>query len=205
MAEAKVPSGQWLPTVGVTGQIFAMTANNTTGTYVEPDFMDVPRIGATASTATGSLSPYASTLVGAGLLQEVFDFGRIGAQRAAADALDRGREAPRRHRPPRHRLQRRGGVLLGPRGQGDRARRPTTRTSARACIAISPSAASTRGCARRSSSRAPRPTSLASTWAASGPAAGWPSPRACSPPPSARPIPPSTWRARRRPPPTCPR
>jgi outer membrane protein TolC len=64
-----------------------MTANNTTGTYVAPDFLDVPRIGATSSTATGRLSPYASTFVGAGLLQELFDFGRIGAQRAAADAL----------------------------------------------------------------------------------------------------------------------
>ncbi len=84
--EAKVPSGQWLPTVAVTGQIFAMTANNTTGTYAQPAFMDLPRIGGTPARATGSFSPYPSTLVGAGLLQEVFDFGRIGAQRAAADA-----------------------------------------------------------------------------------------------------------------------
>ncbi len=86
LEEAKVPGGQWLPRVAVTGQIFAMTANNTTGTFAQPDSMDLPRIGATASRATGSFSPYASTLVGAGLLQEVFDFGRIGAQRAAADA-----------------------------------------------------------------------------------------------------------------------
>jgi outer membrane protein len=87
MEDAKIPGGQWLPTLAVTGQIFAMTANNSTATYVQPDSMDLPRIGATPATATGSLSPYASTLVGAGLLQEVFDFGRIGAQRAAADAL----------------------------------------------------------------------------------------------------------------------
>jgi outer membrane protein len=87
MAEAEIPSGQWLPKVSAAAEIFAMTANNTTGTYVAPDFLDVPRIGATPSTATGRLSPYASTFVGAGLLQELFDFGRIGAQRAAADAL----------------------------------------------------------------------------------------------------------------------
>jgi outer membrane protein len=87
MAEAKIPSGQWLPTVGVTGQLFAMTANNTTATYVQPAFMDIPRIGATPARTTGSFSPYPSTLVGAGVVQEVFDFGRIGAQRAAADAL----------------------------------------------------------------------------------------------------------------------
>jgi outer membrane protein len=87
MAEASIPSGQWLPTVGVTGQLFAATANNTTGTYVNPPFMDIPRIGATPTTATGSLQPYASTIAAAGITQEVFDFGRIGAQRAAADAL----------------------------------------------------------------------------------------------------------------------
>jgi outer membrane protein TolC len=87
IAEAQIPSGQWLPKVTAAAELFAMTANNTTGTYVAPDFLDVPRIGATSSTATGRLSPYASTFVGAGLLQELFDFGRIGAQRAAADAL----------------------------------------------------------------------------------------------------------------------
>jgi len=87
MAEARVASAQWLPQVGVTGQIFGMTANNTTATYVETPFVDIPRIGATSSTASGTLSPHASTIVGAGLRQEVFDFGRIGAQRAAADAL----------------------------------------------------------------------------------------------------------------------
>jgi outer membrane protein len=89
MAEATIPSGQWLPTVAVTAQLYGMTANNTTGSYLSTQFMDVPRIGGTASQSqsTASLRPYASTLVGAGLLQEVFDFGRIGAQRAAADEL----------------------------------------------------------------------------------------------------------------------
>ncbi|HTB76726.1 MAG TPA: TolC family protein [Polyangiaceae bacterium] len=84
--EARIPTAQWLPAVGVTAQIFAMTANNTTATFVQVAPMDIPRIGASVATRTGSFSPYASTLVGAGLSQEVFDFGRIGAQRAAADA-----------------------------------------------------------------------------------------------------------------------
>jgi outer membrane protein len=84
--EAKIPSGQWLPTVAVTGQAFGMTANNTTATFVQPAFMDLPRIGGTPATTTGSFTPYASTLVGAGVEQEIFDFGRIGAERAAADA-----------------------------------------------------------------------------------------------------------------------
>lgn len=84
MVEADIPRGQWLPTVAITGQIFAMTANNSTGTFVATPYMDIPRIGGTSS-ASRSFSPHASTFVGAGLLQEVFDFGRIGAQRAAAD------------------------------------------------------------------------------------------------------------------------
>jgi outer membrane protein TolC len=85
--EAKIPEGQWLPIVGVTGQIFGATANNTTGTYVVPGMMDVPRIGATRATSTGTLSPYPSTFAGAGVTQELFEFGRIAAQRAVADAL----------------------------------------------------------------------------------------------------------------------
>jgi outer membrane protein len=89
MAEATIPSGQWLPTVAVTAQLYGMTANNTTGSYLSTQFMDVPRIGGTASQSqsTASLAPYPASLVGAGLLQEVFDSGRIGAQRAAADDL----------------------------------------------------------------------------------------------------------------------
>jgi outer membrane protein len=89
MAEAKVPSGQWLPTIAVTAQLYGMTANNTTASYLSTPFMDVPRIGGTASQTPSSanLAPYASSLVGGGITQELFDFGRIGAQRAAADEL----------------------------------------------------------------------------------------------------------------------
>jgi outer membrane protein len=89
LAEAGIPSGRWLPTVAVTAQLYGMTANNTTGSYLSTPSMDLPRIGGTASQSqsSASLNPYASTLVGAGLLQEVFDFGRIGAERAAADEL----------------------------------------------------------------------------------------------------------------------
>ena len=85
-AQASIPTSQWLPTAGITAQVFGMSANDTTGTFEQPTFMDLPRIGGTAATTGGNLSPHASTLVGAGLLQEVFDFGRIGAERAAADA-----------------------------------------------------------------------------------------------------------------------
>jgi outer membrane protein len=89
MAQATIPSGQWLPTVALTAQLYGMTTNNTTGTYLGTEFMDVPRIGGTPSVSQSSanLTPYPASLAGAGLLQEVFDFGRIGAQRAAADEL----------------------------------------------------------------------------------------------------------------------
>jgi outer membrane protein TolC len=87
-AEAEIPRAQWLPTAGVTAQLFGATANNTTGTYVSPgSYMDVPRIGATTSVRSGSWQPYPSTFVGAGGTQELFDFGRIAAQAAARDAL----------------------------------------------------------------------------------------------------------------------
>jgi outer membrane protein TolC len=98
--EAKVPSAQWLPSIGVTAQIFAMTSNNTTATYLPPSSVDIPRIGGTAATTTGTWQPYASTLVGVGITQEVFDFGRIEAQRAAADA----RVAVERHNADAQRL-----------------------------------------------------------------------------------------------------
>jgi outer membrane protein len=89
MADAAVPSGQWLPAVAVTAQLYGMTVNNSTGSYLSTDLVDIPRIGGTASQsqASASLTPYPASLVGVGLLQEVFDFGRIGAQRAAADEL----------------------------------------------------------------------------------------------------------------------
>jgi outer membrane protein len=87
-AAADVPRGQWLPTAGVTAQLFGATANNTTGTYVSPGgFMDVPRIGGTRVVSSGALRPYASTFVAGGVQQELFDFGRIAAQAAALDSL----------------------------------------------------------------------------------------------------------------------
>jgi outer membrane protein TolC len=87
-AEAGIPRAEWYPVLGATAQLFGMTANNTTATYVSPGrFMDVPRIGSTRVTDTGELRAYPSTFLGAGARQEVFDFGRIAAEAAAADAI----------------------------------------------------------------------------------------------------------------------
>jgi outer membrane protein TolC len=86
-ADAEIPRAQWYPTAGASAQIFAATANNTTGTYAGPRRFDVPRVGATRAVSDGSWKPYPSTLMGIGARQEVFDFGRIASQAAASDAL----------------------------------------------------------------------------------------------------------------------
>ncbi len=86
-AEAEEPRAQRLPVAGVTAQLFGATANNTTGTYVTPGLLDIPRVGGTRVVAPGTMQPYPSTIVAGGVNQELFDFGRIAAQAAAKDAL----------------------------------------------------------------------------------------------------------------------
>ena len=86
---AEVPRSQWLPRVGITAQVFAATENNSTASTVAtmPE-VDIPRIGTGRAVSDGAArwNPYGSTLVAAGGTQEVFDFGRIAAESAAADA-----------------------------------------------------------------------------------------------------------------------
>jgi outer membrane protein len=88
-ANAEVPRAQYYPLIGVTAQFLEGTANNTTASYLGTPFLDLPRIGGTpfiASSASAKWKPSPSTLAGAGVSQEIFDFGRIAAQAAAADA-----------------------------------------------------------------------------------------------------------------------
>jgi outer membrane protein len=87
-ANAKVPRAEWQPNLGATAQIFGASANNTTAMYLVPDEVALPRIGGSpaVSPAQATWKPYASTVVGASVFQEVFDFGRIAAAAAAADA-----------------------------------------------------------------------------------------------------------------------
>jgi outer membrane protein TolC len=49
--------------------------------------MDIPRIGGTTVVSPGTMKPYPATILAAGVNQELFDFGRIAAQAAAADAV----------------------------------------------------------------------------------------------------------------------
>jgi outer membrane protein TolC len=90
VAEGDVPRSLWKPTVGVTAQLFGATANNTTGSYASISAIDIPRIGATRSVSSvggAAFQPYATSFVGIGVGQELFDFGRIAARAAALDAL----------------------------------------------------------------------------------------------------------------------
>ena len=87
-AIAGIPRAQWYPQAGLTAQLLEGTTNNTTASYFGTSALDVPRIGGTRSRSSSSAlwRPAASTLAGAGANQEVFDFGRIAAEAAAADA-----------------------------------------------------------------------------------------------------------------------
>ncbi len=87
-ANAEVPRARYYPLLGLTAQFLEGTTNNTTASYLGDPFVELPRIGGTPSRTSSDASwrPYASTLAAVGLRQEIFDFGRIAAEAAAADA-----------------------------------------------------------------------------------------------------------------------
>jgi outer membrane protein len=85
-AFAAVPRAQWLPTFGATAQIIGSSVNNSTANILSNPRVDLPRIGATRIATEPDFTPYASTLVAAGMRQELFDFGRIAAETAALEA-----------------------------------------------------------------------------------------------------------------------
>ncbi|HEY1554653.1 MAG TPA: TolC family protein [Kofleriaceae bacterium] len=72
------------PRIALGAEIGLGTNNNTTTSYGSLDFV-IPRIGGTPAYQDESWKPYVSTLAGAGLEQQIYDFGRLAAQ---ADALD---------------------------------------------------------------------------------------------------------------------
>ena len=86
-AVARIPDGQWRPQLGALAELLGGTANNTTASYTSDPILDIPRIGATPATTTGSFRPYASSFLAIGASQEVFDFGRIAAQSVALEAF----------------------------------------------------------------------------------------------------------------------
>jgi outer membrane protein TolC len=87
-AQADVARSAWFPVVGVTAQLTLGTTNNSTASYLSAPYVNPVRVSATraVSPSTATLVPRPSTLLGAGLNQEIFDFGRIATQAAAEDA-----------------------------------------------------------------------------------------------------------------------
>jgi outer membrane protein TolC len=84
-AQAELPRAARRPRIVAGAELLVGTNNNTTASFGGPLGFDVPRIGGTPANAPVSLAPEPTTLVGAGLRQELYDFGRLSAQ---ADALD---------------------------------------------------------------------------------------------------------------------
>lgn len=85
--EADVPSAQWLPRIGAFAEVIGATTNNSTTTLLNVSTVDVPRVGATPTRGTYSFQPYPSTAVAVGVRQQVYDFGRIAAESAAASLI----------------------------------------------------------------------------------------------------------------------
>jgi outer membrane protein len=83
--EAEVASAQWLPRVGAMAQVVGSTANNSTTTLLGTGTVDLPRIGATPVKGNYDWQPYPSTAVAIGIRQQLYDFGRVQAERAAGD------------------------------------------------------------------------------------------------------------------------
>lgn len=82
---ASAARAEWMPQLGATAQLFYGTMNNSTGMFLSVRTTDLPRIGGSRSDGTIGDS-YPSTLVAIGLRQPIYDFGRIAALTAAADA-----------------------------------------------------------------------------------------------------------------------
>lgn len=83
----EVPRAGWLPQVGAMAQLNAGTSNNSTAVIQAGGGVALSRIGGTPQTIPPSFAPHPSTVLAVGLRQNVYDFGRIAAETAVADAL----------------------------------------------------------------------------------------------------------------------
>lgn len=82
-----LPRAGWLPQVGAMAQLNVATSNNSTAVVQAGGAVALSRIGGTPQTIPPSFAPRPSTVVAVGLRQTVYDFGRIAAETAVADAL----------------------------------------------------------------------------------------------------------------------
>lgn len=82
--EAEVPRAQWLPRVGGFAQVVGATTNNSSATQIGVGTVDIPRVGGTPIDDTPNFRPYPTTMVALGARQQLYDFGRVAAETAAA-------------------------------------------------------------------------------------------------------------------------
>jgi outer membrane protein TolC len=92
-AQAQLPRAARSPRIVAGAELLVGTNNNTTASYGGPLGFDVPRIGGTPANAPDRWSPEPTTLIGVGLRQELYDFGRLSAQAQALDLFTRAAEA----------------------------------------------------------------------------------------------------------------
>jgi outer membrane protein len=83
-ADVRASTARWVPSVGALAEFIVASANNSTASFVANPAIDIPRVGATAISPPSDYSPAMSSLVGVGIRQTVWDFGRASAQTAAA-------------------------------------------------------------------------------------------------------------------------
>ena len=88
-AAASSVRAEWLPQLGATAQLFYGTMNNSTAMFLGVRAVDLPRIGGSRGDG-GFGDAYPSTVVALGLRQPIYDFGRLAALAAAADAETAG-------------------------------------------------------------------------------------------------------------------
>lgn len=103
--EARVPAARYLPRLGATVQAIVGSNNSSAAAWFSSGgAVEFPRISGTAylqQPTEVNWYPYMNTAVGVGLEQRVFDFGRVAAESAIADALTR----VARHRADEDRLR----------------------------------------------------------------------------------------------------
>lgn len=82
--DAAAGRAEWLPRVGALAEVLGSTMNNSTASMLGASTVDLPRIGATKVSGDVDWNPYPTTAVAIGVRQELYDFGRIAAENAAA-------------------------------------------------------------------------------------------------------------------------
>lgn len=94
LADEKVATSPWLPSVGALVEVMGATTNNSTATVMADAAVTLPRVGATAVKSDLDWTPHATTVLAIGIRQQLYDFGRTAAALAAAraaSAIERAR------------------------------------------------------------------------------------------------------------------